>query len=91
MKIIEVNDEIRIVIESMNYVVQRTYEKRNGEVGWKDDGYFPDLETLCLDLLNSMVGESNEVTDELTSLLNAVEDAKTQIIEAVQAATYGDN
>jgi hypothetical protein len=80
MKELQVTENYRITTKPLNVVIEKRYEKedkegkKTGEIGYKEDGFYPNLEQACVGILNKEIIGSDVTT---------VEELKTFIQKAV--------
>lgn len=75
----QVTKNYRITTQALNVVINKRYEKekdgvKTGEIGYKKDGFYPNLEQACVGILNKEIIDCDVTT---------VEDLKVFIQNAV--------
>jgi hypothetical protein len=77
---ININDDWRIAIEDrLNFVLERkVVSRKTGVERWKVEGYYQDLDVLCLDLRDNMVRDY-ELENSINSLIKAVKKSTNEI------------
>ena len=70
---IQIDSDWRIAIEDrLNFVLEKkSISRKTGVERWKAEGYYQDLEILCLDLRDNMVRDS-EIDNSIKGLIKAV-------------------
>lgn len=77
---IQVTENYRITTKPLNVVINKRYEKedkegnKTGEISYKEDGFYPNLESACVAVLNKEIIDCDVTT---------VEDLKSFIQKAV--------
>jgi hypothetical protein len=78
-KTIEITPDTRILFETDNYTIQRKYKKT-----WKSESFYPNLESLFIEQLETLPGSSQKLTGEITSILEAINEAKKIIVKTIK-------
>lgn len=81
-QIIEIDENTRIVIEPLNYVLQYR-RKSKSEISWRVAGYFPDLMSSCLDYLKNAPQRSDNAINSINGIVVAIQNAETRICELI--------
>jgi len=70
---IQIDSDWRIAIEDrLNFVLEKkSISRKTGVERWKVEGYYQDLEILCLDLRDNMV-RASETDNSIQGLIKAV-------------------
>lgn len=82
---IQINDDWRIAVEDMlNFVLEKKYTTKGGKVRWEAEGYYQELEVLCLELLEYLVRESdiNSVQGIIDAIRKSTSEIKTALGES---------
>lgn len=82
---IQINEDWRIVVEDMlNFVLEKKYTTKGGKVRWEAEGYYQELEVLCLELMEYMVRESdiNSVQGIIEAIRKSTSEIKTALGES---------
>lgn len=82
--IIQIDKKTRIFIEPMNYTIQTLSNSRKGEPAWRSDSFYPSIDALCEELLDSLPAKSSKLKDSLESVVEAVQDARKQVTKILK-------
>ena len=84
--IITINETIRISIEDDNYTIQSKVKskKEDCKERWKTEGYFPTMLQCAEELLDMLPARSSTLTGDVSTLINEIKKAKSEIISAIK-------
>ncbi|QQO38667.1 replication initiation protein [Bacillus phage BCPST] len=72
---IQVTENYRITTKPLNVVIEKRYEKQKegkgtGEFGYKEDGFYPNLESACVAIINKeIIGCDVTTVEDLKSFI----------------------
>ena len=78
-KTILITPKLRILFEEGNYTVQKLYKNT-----WASESFYPNLESLCFELLETLPASSHSLTEEIKSIIEATNEAKLTILKAIK-------
>ena len=82
-QIIPIDDNARIVIDSLNYILQYKRNSRD-KITWRTAGYFPDLTSLSLEYINSAPQRAENPIKTIEKLIEVVKASTDQISEILK-------
>lgn len=89
-KIIPLDKNARIVIDSGNYILQYR-RKSETQISWRRGKYFSDLTALCLDYLNSSPERAENAINSIQKLIDVIKESESKIIKFLKEnKTYGN-
>jgi hypothetical protein len=78
-KIIHLDENARIVIDSGNYILQYR-RKSETQISWRRGKYFSDLTSLCLEYLNSSPVRAENAINSTQELIEVIKEAENKIL-----------
>ena len=79
-KIIPLDENSRIVIDSKNYILQYL-RKSKTKISWRTDGYFPDLTSLYQEYKKSAPQRADNAINSLQELIHSIKRAESRICQ----------
>lgn len=77
---IQINEDWRIAIEDgLNFTLQKRKVSKKLNERWVSEGYYEDLEVLCLDLRDNMIRESEDLSGTVDNLIDVVRESTNEI------------
>ncbi|EKE18829.1 MAG: hypothetical protein ACD_9C00219G0004 [uncultured bacterium] len=81
-KIIPLDVNARIVIDSRNYILQYRRNSKS-QISWRRGKYFSDLTALCLDYLNASPVREENAIDSIEELIRTITEAEKNILNLI--------